>query len=97
MCLLFLPRNRELQRVLKQGTAALKQPGAKAFESNKPGWGEKALEAAEAVYLEQLQREALEGVASIEGAVCRVTVPFDFWLHVLEKHEGPGLSEGREQ
>jgi len=49
------------------------------------GWSDEALEAAEAAYVKQLQDEALESVKKC-GAGCKVTIPFDFWLHVLEKH-----------
>lgn len=44
---------------------------------------------AEAAAAEQLRQEAAAGVAALGGA-CTVSVAHDFWLHVLEKHEGPG-------
>lgn len=73
------------------------QPQATAFDEPaqqeaSTEWNEEALDAAEAVYVKQLQQEALKGVASVKGGskISKVSVPFDFWVHVCEKHDGNG-------
>eukprot|EP00983_Pelagomonas_calceolata_P006545 215261-Pelagomonas_calceolata.AAC.5 len=68
-----------------EGEKASRESEERADEVQDVGWSRQALEAAESMYVQQLQQEALESVAQ-NGASCNVSVPFDFWLHVLEKH-----------
>lgn len=89
-CLLACSPCRELQKVLQQGAATLQS--TEKQDRKTQGWKTEALQAAEAAYIEQLKQEAQEGVASCRGA-CKVDVPFDFWVHVLEKHEGTGTRQ----
>lgn len=86
--------------MLQQAGAARQQtegPGSRSDDGREQasGWSNRALEAAEAAYVEQLRLEALKGAASARGGQgVKVSVPFDFWVHVLEKHEGPGPRKG---
>ena len=82
--------------MLQQGGAAKQQTEGSGSifdraQEQASGWSSRALEAAEAAYVEQLRREALDAAATTRGGGgVKVSVPFDFWVHVMEKHEGPG-------